>query len=156
MRLFKKILFSLLLFLIVVAIAAYFFVNNLSTKSIPDYNETVELTGLTEEVQVYRDSLAIPHIYAKNEADLYRTTGFVMAQDRMWQMDLLRRVTQGRLSEIFGVDLINTDLFLRALCIPEKSKMMIADLTPEQYGALEAFADGVNQYLDCNPEAYPV
>ncbi len=148
MKLFKKILISLLLLLIVVAIGAFIFVNHLSKKAIPDYNQNVELRGLTDEVQVFRDSLAIPHIYAKNEADLYRTVGFVMAQDRMWQMDLLRRVTQGRLAEIFGADLVNTDLFLRALRIPEKSEMMVDDITAEQRAALEAYSDGVNQYIE--------
>lgn len=155
MKLLKKILFSLLLFLFVVAIGAYFFVDHLATKAIPDYNETVELTGLTAEVQVYRDSLAVPHIYAKNEADLFKTIGFVMAQDRMWQMDLLRRVTQGRLAEIFGEDLINTDLFLRALRIPEKSEMMLADLSPKQKTALEAYTNGVNQYLEQYADKLP-
>ena len=155
MKLLKKILLSVLIFLVVIAIGASIFVYHLSTKAIPDYNQTVELTGLTEEVQVYRDSLAIPHIYAKNEADLYRTVGFIMAQDRMWQMDLLRRVTQGRLAEIFGADLINTDLFLRALRIPEKSKMMLADITPEQRVALEAYADGVNQYIEQYADKLP-
>ncbi|MDA3904897.1 MAG: penicillin acylase family protein [Bacteroidales bacterium] len=155
MKLLKKILLSLLLILIVVAIGAYIFVNHLSTKAIPDYNQTVELRGLTDEVQVFRDSLAVPHIYAKNETDLYRTVGFVMAQDRMWQMDLLRRVTQGRLSEIFGSDLINTDLFLRALRIPEKSEMMLADITIEQSAALNAYADGVNQYIEQYADKLP-
>ena len=155
MKLFKKILFSVLLLLFVVAIGAFFFINHLSKKAIPDYNQTIELSGLTDEVQVYRDSLAIPHIYAKNEDDLFRTVGFVMAQDRMWQMDLLRRVTQGRLAEIFGEDLVNTDLFLRALRIPEKSEMMLADITPEQRAALEAYADGVNQYIEQYADKLP-
>lgn len=155
MRLLKKILLSLLLLLIVVAIGAYFFVSHLSKKAIPDYNQTVELRGLTDEVSVYRDSLAVPHIYAKNEADLYRTVGFVMAQDRMWQMDLLRRVTQGRLAEIFGADLVKTDLFLRALRIPEKSEMMLADITSEQKVALEAYTDGVNQYIEQYSDKLP-
>lgn len=155
MQLFKKILFSLLLLLFVVAIGAYFYVDHLSTKAIPDYNETVELSGLVDNVQVYRDSSAVPHIYAKNEADLFRTVGFIMAQDRMWQMDLLRRVTQGRLAEIFGADLINTDLFLRALRIPEKSEMMLTDITPEQKVALDAYADGVNQYMEQYADKLP-
>ncbi len=155
MKLFKKILLSLLLFIIVLAIGAYFFISHLSKKAIPDYNQNVELRGLTDEVSVYRDSLAIPHIYAKNELDLYRTVGFVMAQDRMWQMDLLRRVTQGRLAEIFGEDLVKTDLFLRALRIPDKSKMMMTDLSAEQKAALEAFADGVNQYIEQYADKLP-
>jgi penicillin amidase len=155
MKLLKKILWSLLLLIVVVLVGVYFFINHLSKKAIPDYNQKVELRGLTEEVTIFRDSMAIPHIYAKNEADLYRTVGFVMAQDRMWQMDLLRRVTQGRLAEIFGSDLINTDLFLRALRIPEKSEMMLVDISAEQRAALDAFADGVNQYLEQYADKLP-
>ncbi|MCK4631281.1 MAG: penicillin acylase family protein, partial [Bacteroidales bacterium] len=59
----------------------------------------INLKNLSEEVIVYRDSLAIPHVIAQNDEDLYRAVGYVMAQDRLWQMDLLRRVTMGRLSE---------------------------------------------------------
>jgi penicillin G amidase len=119
MKTFKRILLGLLILLAIVAIAGYFFVNHIAKKALPDYNKPVGLIGLIDEVNVYRDAYAVPHIYAQNEHDLYLTTGYLMAQDRLWQMDLLRRVTMGRLSEIFGEDMIGADHLLRALRIPK-------------------------------------
>jgi len=150
-RVFKVIIYLLLIILV----SGYFFISYISKRAVPDYNQEVFLKGLTDEVKVYRDSFAVPHIYAKNEEDLYRTTGYIMAQDRLWQMDLLRRATQGRLSEIFGEDYTKTDQLLRALRIPEKSSMMFNDCSMEKRMAVEAFADGVNQYIEQNIHSLP-
>ncbi len=133
--------------LILISISAYFFIQSIAKSGIPDYNETLQLDGLKEEVSVYRDEFGIPHIIAKNEADLYRATGYITAQDRMWQMDLLRRVTQGKLSEIFGEDMIGADQLFRSLQISEKSEKVILQSDAETRSALEAFSDGVNQYI---------
>jgi penicillin G amidase len=105
------------------------------------------LFGLESEVEILRDKHGVPHIYADNEDDLYRAVGFAMAQDRLWQMDLLRRVTQGRLSEILGKDQIETDLMMRALRIQEKSQKILDASDPKIVSALEAFSDGINQYI---------
>jgi penicillin G amidase len=150
MRTFKRILAGLLILLAVVAIAGYFFVNIIAKKALPDYDKPVQLSGLIDEVSVYRDAQAVPHIYAKNEHDLYLTTGYLMAQDRLWQMDLLRRVTMGRLSEIFGEDMIGADHLLRALRIPEKSQMVLSGSDENLILALQAFANGVNQFIETN------
>ena len=120
MRTFKRILFGLLVLLVLVILIGFIFLQNIKTSALPDYNKNVELAGIDEEVVVIRDTFGIPHISANSESDLYKTIGFVMAQDRLWQMDLLRRVTQGRLSEILGKDQLNTDLFMRSLRIEEK------------------------------------
>lgn len=150
-----RVLKVILYLLLIIIVSGYFFVSYISKRAVPDYNKEVFLKGLTDEVKVYRDSFAIPHIYAKNEEDLYRTSGYVMAQDRLWQMDLIRRATQGRLSEIFGEDLINTDLLLRALKIPEKSRMMLNDSSFGEKLLVEAFADGINQYIEQNIHSLP-
>ena len=155
MRLLKKILKVTGVLLLIVLIAGYFFIRNIARKAIPDYNENFAITGLTDEVTVMRDSYAIPTIYAANEDDLYRAVGFVMAQDRLWQMDLLRRATTGRLSEIFGEDLVNTDLLMRSLRIPEKSASVLSQTDEKVISALEAFADGVNQFIDMNLKNLP-
>lgn len=159
MKLTKKrvrralIVFSLIL-LIALAIG-YFYLKHVSNRALPDYNRNLVLKNLREPVTVYRDNHAIPHIYAKNQLDLYRATGFVMAQDRMWEMDLLRRATMGRLAEIFGKDLVQSDLLMRALRMTEKSKLMLARNTPEikEFGL--AFSDGVNQYLEQYKDKLP-
>jgi penicillin amidase len=155
MKLFKRILIGLVIVIILAIIAGYLYVRHLSTRGIPDYNRDVKLRHIKETVTVYRDAFAVPHVYAKNEADLYRAVGYVMAQDRLWQMDLMRRVTTGRLSEIFGADLADTDLLMRALRITDKSKTILSKTDAKILILLEAFSDGVNQYIEQNKSTLP-
>ena len=155
MKLLKKILYGLGALIILVLIAAFFLVQNISRKALPDYNQNIELTGLISEVVVYRDAHAVPHIYAQNEHDLYIAVGYVMAQDRLWQMDFLRRVGMGRLSEIFGKDMIDSDHFLRALRIPEKSNMVLEQSDENILNALNAFSEGVNQFIESHQKKLP-
>ncbi|HIP47838.1 MAG TPA: penicillin acylase family protein [Lutibacter sp.] len=143
----KKILKIIASLVVILIIGSYFFIQSIAKSGLPDYNETVALTGLKEEVKIYRDEFGIPHIIAKNEADLYRVTGYLTAQDRMWQMDLLRRVTQGKLAEIFGEKMIGADQLFRSLQISEKSEKTLLKSDKEISSALEAFSDGVNQYI---------
>jgi penicillin amidase len=155
MKLLKRIL-TVLLGVIVLAVAGgMIFLNNLKTRAVPDYNADVDLDNLTEPVTVFRDSLGIPHIYAKNELDLYRTVGYVMAQDRLWQMDLMRRITTGRLSEVLDPGLVNADQLFRAMQFPKKSEIVLSRTDPEILACLEAFSDGINQYISRNRKKLP-
>lgn len=147
MKTVKRILFAFLALVVIGVIAGIIFVNNLQNRALPDYNENMYVAGLNQEVSVYRDSMGIPHIYAQNEHDLYLTTGYIMAQERLWQMDLLRRVTTGRLAEIFGKEFIDTDVLLRALDYPRKSKWVLDSCNQNIVVSLEAFAQGVNNYI---------
>ena len=152
----KKALIITISILILIIGGVLFFVYNFSHKPLPDYNTDIKLTGMQQEVEIYRDQYAIPHIYAKTETDLYRAIGYVMAQDRLWQMDLIRRATQGRLSEIFGEDYVDIDLMLRSLRMSEKSEMVLNTADKEMLASLNAFADGVNQYIENNPKKLPI
>lgn len=156
MSLLRKILSIIFVIVLVVVVVALFFIRGIATKSIPDYNADIKLENLKEDVTVYRDEFAVPHIYAKNEEDLYRATGYCMAQDRLWQFDLIRRATTGELSEIFGADMINADQMLRMLRIPEKSRSIVENSDPKIVNALEAFCDGVNQYIDTHQNKLPL
>ncbi len=147
MKTTKRILLGLLIFIVIVAISGIVLIQFIKTAAVPDYNKDFVLYGLKSDVEIIRDEHAIPHVYAENEEDLYRAVGFAMAQDRLWQMDLLRRVTQGRLSEILGKDQVETDLMMRALRIQEKSQKILENSDPKVVAALEAFSDGVNQYI---------
>ncbi|RPI96308.1 MAG: penicillin acylase family protein, partial [Spirochaetales bacterium] len=140
----------------VVLIGVFVFIKVLARTGLPDYNAKTTLKGLGGEVIVYRDKYAVPHIYAKNDSDLYMATGYVMAQDRLWQMDLLRHVTMGRLSEIFGEKLVDADVLFRSLRIPEKSKYVLKTISPETRKANEMFALGVNRYIEENAGRLPV
>jgi penicillin G amidase len=150
MHLFKRILKIAGIFLIFLLFASYIFIRNIARKALPDYEQDITIERLIDEVTVYRDSRAVPTLYASNEQDLYRAVGYVMAQDRLWQMDLLRRATMGRLSEIFGEDLVNTDILMRSLRITDKSIMVLSNTDQQILDALEAFADGVNQFIAQN------
>lgn len=136
---------GIVLFVLIVGVLV--FIGRFKSRSLPDYNKDIKLSGLIAEVTVIRDSLAIPHIYAENEHDLYLAAGYAMAQDRLWQMDLLRRVTQGRLAEIFGKDLVDADLLFRALRFSEKSRRVFKTTDEGMRVCIESFANGVNQFI---------
>jgi penicillin G amidase len=155
MRLLKRTLLISAILMVILLAAGCFVVRNISRKALPDYHGQYILRGLSGEVTVLRDAHAVPSIYAENADDLYRAAGYVMAQDRLWQMDLLRRATTGRLSEIFGDDLIDTDHLLRSLRIPEKSELILGRTDQGIINALSAFADGVNQFIEQNSDRLP-
>jgi penicillin amidase len=152
----RKIFGYVMVGLTLLVISVFFILYHLNARAIPDYNKNFELVGLKGKVEVYRDSFAIPHIFAKNEEDLYRVVGYLTAQDRLWQMDLLRRVTTGRLSEIFGKDLIKVDMLMRALRIPEKSEKVLAHSDASVKRILNAYADGVNQFISASRHKLPI
>lgn len=142
--------------LTLLVICTFFIFCHFNNRSVPDYNMNFELNHLQDKVEVYRDSFAVPHIYAQNELDLYRVVGYLTAQDRLWQMDVLRRATQGRLSEIFGKPMVKTDILMRALRIPDKSKKVYDTSDSSVKKILEAYTDGINQFLTKNTHRLPV
>jgi len=143
----KKTLKYSALLILILGISGYFYIQKIKSSALPDYNKDIKLTRLIDKVEVYRDQNAVPHIIAKNEHDLYTVIGYISAQDRLWQMDLLRRVTQGRLSEIFGKELVDTDVLLRKLRIPETSKKLYKNLDQKVKKTALYFAQGVNAYI---------
>ena len=116
----------------------------------PNYEGELKINNLSDEVTVYFDEIGVPHINAKNQKDAYIALGYVHAQDRLWQMELIRRIAPGRLSEIFGKDLLETDVFFAGLGIEEASEKSIAklDTSSEAYLLSMAYLEGVNQYLN--------
>ncbi|AOW21553.1 penicillin acylase family protein [Urechidicola croceus] len=135
----------LVVFFLMLIITGYFFVNNLK----PTYEGNINLQGLQSTTDVYFDDYGIPHIYAKNETDAIKTLGYVHAQDRLWQMELLRRIAPGKLSEIFGEVAIENDKFNITLGIDEYSQKTVDsfDKNSETYKLSMAYLDGINQYI---------
>jgi penicillin amidase len=148
MKILRIILYSLLGLVIVVLVAAVIIVSDIKRGALPDYKGESVLSGLVDEVTVYRDERGMPHIYANNEHDLYFTVGYIMAQERLWQMDLIRRATTGRLSEIFGKDYVQTDMFLRCLNMTNKSRRVLENADPAILKCIQSYADGVNKYIE--------
>ena len=141
----KKNLIILAVILVLLLLSGLIFANSLR----PTYNGKLSLTSLKNEVEVYYDTYGVPHIYAQNEIDARRTLGYVHAQDRLWQMELIRRIAAGRLSEMFGEKLIKTDKFFSGLGIEEASEETIQQLdkNSEAYQLAIAYLDGINQYI---------
>jgi penicillin amidase len=116
-------------------------------RSFPQTNGEIQLPGLDGPVEVYRDNMGIPHIYAASLHDLFMAQGYVHAQDRFWQMDFWRHIGSGRLSEMFGDTEVETDTFLRTLGWRQVAEQELASYDPESIASLDAYAEGVNAYL---------
>jgi len=147
MRTLKRVSLMVLVLLVVVVATAFIIIGSIKKGAIPVYEGEMMLNGLDAEVSVFYDERGMPHIYAGTEKDLYFAVGYLSARERLWQMDLIRRATRGKLSEIFGEDYVDTDVFLRSLCINDKSKMILGNLMPEAILVLEYYCDGVNRYI---------
>lgn len=149
MQIVKRILVAVLLLLVLLAVLGGTFV----FLQKPSYDGEEHLARLSGEVKVYYDPYGIPHIYAQNEKDAFRALGYVHAQDRLWQMELLRRIGRGGLSELFGKDLIRTDQFFMALGIDEASEKTIVTLDLDSPGVqlTQAYLDGINEFVEQGP-----
>lgn len=109
--------------------------------------ETLEVEGLKSEVVVRRDDRSVPYIEAKNDADLYFAQGYITASDRLWQMDLYRRVASGRTAELFGSVALEEDKRWRRFGFSEIVKKSFENFSPEYRSVLENYARGVNAYI---------
>ncbi|WP_354682219.1 penicillin acylase family protein [Cupriavidus necator] len=109
---------------------------------------TVALPGLHDKVTIVRDGNGVPHIRAASKADAWFALGYVHAQDRLWQMQMNKRVVAGRLAEILGPSAIDNDKFLRTLGVRRNAEAILAQSPPETRAALQAYADGVNAWID--------
>jgi len=114
----------------------------------PQIDGKITLKGLGGPVDIVRDAEGIPHIYARSTDDAYFALGFVHAQDRLWQLELNRRIPAGRMAEILGPNALDADRFLRTLGVRRNAERILAALAPETRAALDAYARGVNAWLD--------
>jgi penicillin G amidase len=115
--------------------------------SLPQAQGTITLVGLSQPVEVMRDAYGVPHIFANSELDLYFAIGFVHAQDRLAQMDFMRRSGQGRLAEIIGARALDGDRLMRALGIYALAEESYSALSEPVREALDAYAAGINAFL---------
>ncbi|MBJ3762990.1 penicillin acylase family protein [Maribius pontilimi] len=123
---------------------AYWF----ASRSLPDYSASFTVDGISGPVEIVRDNSNVPHIFGATDPDVYFGLGFAHAQDRLWQMMLLRRTAQGRLSEIFGARTARTDELLRRLDLYNLSVRSVEHQSPYALSALRAYAAGVNAWVD--------
>jgi len=127
-----------------------------SRQPFPQAHGTLRLPGLRAPVTVLRDRWGVPHIYASNLHDLFMAQGFVHAQDRFWQMEFWRHIGTGRLSEMLGKTTLNQDCFIRTLGWNRAAQQDLKRLGPEERAILEAYAAGVNAYLEHHRDRLPL
>ncbi len=125
-------------------------------KSLPQTSGTLEVEGLQSSVKVFRDSFGVPHIFAQNETDLFLAMGFIVAQDRLWQMDINRRAANGTLSEIFGSRTLEIDRLTRTIGIPKIASELSKTIASESRTMLTAYTAGVNACLTQNKSHLPI
>jgi len=120
-------------------------------QSLPKTEGEIRLAGLAAPVEVLRDRYGIPHIFAASLEDASFALGFVHAQDRLWQMEMSRRIAAGRVAEIVGAGALETDRFLRTLGVRRSAEANLRALDAETRRLLDAYATGVNAFLASDP-----
>ncbi|HEX6777624.1 MAG TPA: penicillin acylase family protein [Ktedonobacterales bacterium] len=125
-------------------------------RPLPRVRGEERLPGLEGEAEIIRDALGVPHISANSLADLYFAQGYVHAQDRLWQMELNRRVASGRLSELFGEVTLEADRFLRRIGLRRAAEQDAPLLSDETRRLLDAYLQGVNTFIERHQGRLPV
>jgi penicillin amidase len=146
----------LALLLVVLGLATTLWLRHALHASLPQLDGELHVSGLTAPVTITRDSHGVPSIAAANLDDLLFAQGFLTAQDRLWQMDVLRRHAAGTLAELLGPSLIDHDRMQRYLQIRAAADRALTTLPADQLHQLDAYARGVNAYIDSHPDTLPV
>jgi penicillin amidase len=142
-------------FLLVLAAAGLVFGYVYLRQSLPRLEGEIALRGVGGPVEILRDAYGVPHIFAGSERDAHFGLGFVHAQDRLWQLEVNRRVGAGRLAEVLGPAALESDRFMRTLGVRRAAEVNLGHLDSETLGALEAYAAGVNAFLATGPVLPP-
>ncbi|MCP4131260.1 MAG: penicillin acylase family protein, partial [bacterium] len=138
---------ALLLVLIVIGITLFLY------QTLPQRDGELNIPGLKEKVEVIYDAWGVPHIYASNEEDAYRALGYVHAQDRLFQMEMTRRLAKGELAEVLGKKLLKTDKFFRTLWIKGFAKEYVKTIPGDNKALVlsKIYLEGVNHFLETGP-----
>ncbi len=151
MKRFRRILLALVALLLILILGLWIYLQSTA----PKYKGQAKLPGLQQEVEVVFDEYGIPHIYAQNAPDAYRAMGYIHAQDRLFQMEMLRRLSSGRLSEILGPELKEVDELFRTLGFRQKAEQQVAAFRSAQnqewLQLAQSYLNGINAFIDEGP-----
>ncbi len=142
--------------LIVLLIAGFFIFRWIITKSYPTTEGTIALAGLQHPVEIRRNAFGVPTVTAQTEHDLFFAEGYLHAQDRLWQMDLIRRAGEGRLSEVLGSSALPYDRLFRTIGIARIARRIEEHLSPVSRRTLEAYSAGVNACIERHRGRFPI
>ncbi|MFZ1730919.1 MAG: penicillin acylase family protein [Bacteroidota bacterium] len=153
----KRIVFigiggALMIIMIIGALGLY----HIMTKSLPTIEGEESIAGVSAEVQIIRDPAGIPHIIAESEYDAYVAAGYVHAQDRLWQMDIMRRYGMGRLSEVLGAETVPIDRLMRTIGLTQLADSLLRTVSGQTRKILQAYTKGVNAYIREMAGRYPI
>ena len=135
-----RALVSVCLIATALAVVSY----NLAVRSLPNYKQSFVSAKITDEVKIIRDSSNVPHVFSENINDVFFGLGYAHAQDRFWQLNILRRSAQGRLSEIFGQKTVQHDEFIRRLDIYNLARLSVKHQSEQTKSILQAYSNGIN------------
>jgi penicillin amidase len=153
LRLVLRALFwTLTIIVVVIAATVWWFVY----RPLPRLDGSIALAGLQKDVIVERDRWGVPHIRANSVEDMVEAQGYVMAQDRLWQMDLLRRVARGQLSEILGPATLNVDKRFRTMGFGRAAERDLGLMDPASRSLFDAYARGVNHFIEQHGDQLPL
>jgi penicillin amidase len=147
MRKWKKTLIGLSLTIIITFIIAGGIFYNMLSSSLPKYSGEIKSSKIINDIEIYRDSFAVPYIIAESDEDVAFALGYLHAQERLFTMDLIRRAGEGRLSEILGESAIPFDKMFRTVGIKRNIAKNLSKYDPTVMRILEAYSNGVNTYL---------
>jgi penicillin amidase len=139
-----RLLTGMIALSLVALVIAYWFLS----RSLPGYNETFALPDIAAPVEIVRNNDNVPHIFGKTDEDVFFALGFAHAQDRLWQMTMLRRTVQGRLSEVFGPRTLKIDELMRRYDLYGLAGQSLAVQDAPTQAALTAYARGVNAWIE--------
>src|SRR5512147_3187707 len=154
-RLIFRGLAVVVILLVLAAAAAAWWFYSAARASLPQLDGNIRV-AVSAPVTVIRDAHGVPHISAANIEDLVYAQGYVTAQDRLWQMDMTRRYVAGELAEVLGPEYVKSDRYQRTLGMKQVSQRAAAAASDTDRGLLDAYARGVNGYLDSHRHSLPV
>jgi len=151
MKKLKFIAGLLIVLIISFAVGVYIYLRS----TVPDYKGEIIADGVGNEVEIIRDNYGTPHIYASSDEDAAFALGYCLAQDRLFQMEMLRRSVKGELAEVLGPGFLDVDRLFRTLTAPKRIADFYDSLPPHIVGTMDAFARGVNYFLTHHDGSLP-
>ncbi|PQM63827.1 MAG: hypothetical protein CML38_08050 [Rhodobacteraceae bacterium] len=144
MNIFTKMLPRILILAIITLLVAFSLFYFLAYQSLPRYNNTIVSDEISSKIEIIRDVNAVPHIFGKGKKDIIFGLGYTHAQERFWQMNFLKRIAQGRLSEIVGKDSIDLDVLMKTLDLQSISDKIYSNQSMEVRELLKSYSNGIN------------
>ncbi|RDW12422.1 penicillin acylase family protein, partial [Paracoccus thiocyanatus] len=135
---------GLIMLAVVLVVLAWYF----AIRSLPDYDGSYAVRGISAPVEIVRTTEDVPHIFGDSDRDVFFALGLAHAQDRLFQMTALRRAAQGRLAEIYGAGALPADDLARRLGLYRNARASLSAQDPEVAQALQAYAEGVNAWIE--------